>query len=107
MKFNYDKKNQDGSADNNWNRAVANENFRKAWYYGLDFTDYFSRYNTINPMSCENNVYTMDGFCYTSDGTDYTELVKKNWDLPKKTGRPLYVWTAPKQTNTNRRQSRS
>lgn len=87
MKFNYDKKNQDGSADNNWNRAVANENFRKAWYYGLDFTDYFSRYNTINPMSCENNVYTMDGFCYTSDGTDYTELVKKELGLAEENGK--------------------
>ena len=87
MKFNYDKKNQDGSADNNWNRAVANENFRKAWYYGLDFTDYFSRYNTINPMNCENNVYTMDGFCYTSDGTDYTELVKKELGLAEENGK--------------------
>ena len=87
MKFNYDKKNQDGSADNNWNRAVANENFRKAWYYGLDFTDYFSRYNTINPMSCENNVYTMDSFCYTSDGTDYTELVKKELGLAEENGK--------------------
>ncbi|MEE0211228.1 MAG: ABC transporter substrate-binding protein [Negativibacillus sp.] len=87
MKFNYDKKNQDGSADNNWNRAVANENFRKAWYYGLDFTDYFSRYNAINPMSCENNTYTMDGLCYTSDGTDYTELVKKELGVAKENGK--------------------
>lgn len=76
MKFNYDKKLEDGSPDTNWNTAVANENFRKALYYGIDFTPYFSRVNTINPMSCENNTYTMNGLCYTSDGTDYTELVK-------------------------------
>ena len=86
MKFNYDKRNEDGSDDNNWNRAVANENFRKAWYYGLDFTDYFSRYNAINPMSCENNTYTMNGLCYTSDGTDYTELVKKELGLAEENG---------------------
>ena len=86
MKFNYDKRNEDGSDDNNWNRAVANENFRKAWYYGLDFTNYFSRYNAINPMSCENNTYTMNGLCYTSDGTDYTELVKKELGLAEENG---------------------
>ena len=89
MKFNYDKRNEDGSDDNNWNRAVANENFRKAWYYGLDFTDYFSRYNAINPMSCENNTYTMNGLCYTSDGTDYTELVKKELGLAEENGETL------------------
>ena len=38
MKFNYDKKLEDGSPDTNWNTAVANENFRKALYYGIDFT---------------------------------------------------------------------
>ena len=86
MKFNYDKRNEDGSDDNNWNRAVANENFRKAWYYGLDFTNYFSSYNAINPMSCENNTYTMNGLCYTSDGTDYTELVKKELGLAEENG---------------------
>ena len=32
---------------------------------------------------------------------------KRSWDLPKKTERPLHVWTAPKQKNTNRKQSRS
>ena len=91
MKFNYDKRNEDGSDDNNWNRAVANENFRKAWYYGLDFTDYFSRYNAINPMSCENNTYTMNGLCYTSDGTDYTELVKKELGLAEENGETFPV----------------
>ena len=38
-------------------------------------------------MSCENNVYTMDGFCYTSDGTDYTELVKKELGLAEENGK--------------------
>ena len=26
--------------DTNWNTAIANENFRKSWYYGLDATPY-------------------------------------------------------------------
>ena len=28
-------------------------------------------------MSCENNAYTMKGLVYTSDGTDYADLVKE------------------------------
>jgi len=32
-------------------------------------------------MSCENNTYTMDGLCYTSDGTDYTQLVKQELQI--------------------------
>ena len=74
--FNFAKNNEDGTPDNNWNLAVANEAFRLSWYYGLDLKEYYSRLNAINPMSCENNTYTMNGLCYTSDGTDYTELVK-------------------------------
>lgn len=29
----------------------------------------------------------MDGFCYTSDGTDYTELVKKELGLAEENGK--------------------
>ena len=90
MKFNYDKKLEDGSPDTNWNTAVANENFRKALYYGIDFTPYFSRVNAINPMSCENNTYTMNGLCYTSDGTDYTQLQNRNL-ASLKMARPQHV----------------
>ncbi len=75
LKFNYNKMNEDGTPDVNWNTAIANEAFRKAWYYGLDLTDYYKRINAINPLDIENNAYTMKGFVYTSDGTDYTELV--------------------------------
>ena len=91
MKFNYDKKLEDGSPDTNWNTAVANENFRKALYYGIDFTPYFSRVNAINPMSCENNTYTMDGLCYTSDGTDYTQLVKQELGITENGETPARV----------------
>ena len=84
--FNYDKRTEDGSVDTNWNTAVANEAFRLAWYYGLDLTPYFSRTNAVNPMSCENNFYSMPGLLYTSDGTDYTELVRAELGLPEENG---------------------
>ena len=75
--FNFDKYNEDGTKDDNWNTAIANEAFRLSWYYGLDLGQYYPRINAINPMSCENNCYTMKGLVYTSDGTDYTDLVKQ------------------------------
>ena len=46
-------------------------------------TDYWKRSNAIDPMSCENNFYTMKGLCYTSDGKDYLELVEKEMGLPE------------------------
>ena len=74
--FIYDKNMEDGTTpDTNWNLAVANENFRKAFYYGLDLTNYYARFNAINPLSCQNYVYTGNGVSFTSDGTDYTKLV--------------------------------
>ena len=77
MHFNYDKYNEDGTKDDNWNKAVANEAFRQSLYYGLDLTNYWSRTNFINPLHCENNAYTMQGLLYFSDGTEYTEKVKE------------------------------
>lgn len=40
MHFNYDKRTKDGKADENWNKAIANEAFRKSLYYGLNLTEY-------------------------------------------------------------------
>jgi oligopeptide transport system substrate-binding protein len=77
----YSKNNEDGTPDTNWNTAVANENFRKSLYYGLDVTGFFARYNAINPQSCQNYVYTGNGVSFTSDGTDYTALVRKEIGL--------------------------
>ena len=85
--FNFNKKNEDGTPDKNWNTAIANEAFRKSMYYGLDLVDYWKRSNAIDPMSCENNFYTMKGLCYTSDGKDYLELVKKELGLPESDGK--------------------
>ena len=84
--FNYNKNKEDGTPDTNWNNAIANEAFRKTWYHGLDLTNYFKRTNAIDPMVCENNFYTMKGLCYTSDGTDYVELVRKELGLAEENG---------------------
>ncbi len=84
--LNYDKKKEDGTPDKNWNTAAANEAFRKSWYYGLDLVEYFKRTNTINPLKCENNFYTMKGLTYTSDGRDYTDLVAEKLGLPETNG---------------------
>ena len=83
MHFNYQKLNKDGTPDVNWNTAVANEAFRKTFYYGVDFGDYFKRTNMLDPYSCQNNFYTMEGLVYTSDGTEYTDLVREKMGLPE------------------------
>ena len=78
----YNKNLEDGETpDTNWNTAIANENFRKSLYYGLDLTNYFARTNAINPLSCQNFVYTGNGVAFTSDGTDYTALVRAELGL--------------------------
>ena len=74
--LNYNKRLADGTDDVAWNTAVANENFRKAMYYGIDLTNWLARTNFINPLSCENYCYTANGVCVTSDGRDYTQLVR-------------------------------
>ena len=79
--FNYDKRKTDGTADENWNKAIANKAFRQCFSKGLELTKFFSRYNPINPLKCENDFFTMSGLCYTTDGTDYTSLVAKELGL--------------------------
>ena len=79
--FNYDKKNTDGTPDENWNKAIANKAFRQCFSKGMVLNKFFARYNPINPLKCENNFFTMKGLCYTSDGTDYTNLVAKEMGL--------------------------
>ena len=95
MHFNYTKNNEDGTKDTNWNTAIANEAFRKSWYYGLNLSEYWKRTNAIDPFACENNFYTMPGLVYTSDGTEYTELVREAMGLKESDGvTPARVDTA-------------
>lgn len=79
--FVFDRKNADGTSDDNWNMAAANEAFRLAWYYGLDLTTYLARTNAINPQSCQNYCYTANAVAVTSDGRDYTQLVREKIGL--------------------------
>ena len=75
--FNFERFNDDGTPDDNWNKAVANEAFRRCMLEGLDLTTYYARTNAINPLKCENDFYTMQGVCYNTSGKDYTELVRE------------------------------
>lgn len=87
--WNYSKNNKDGTLDTNWNTAAANEAFRLAWLYGLDLTKFYSRYNPIDPLSCEATAYIRDGFAYTSDGTDYASLVKEQLGIGDYNGQSM------------------
>lgn len=87
--FCYNKNTEDGEPDTNWNTAVANENFRLALYYGLDLENWYKRTNAVNSLKCENNCYTMSGLIYTSDGTDYTDLVKDLLGIGDYTGESM------------------
>lgn len=89
IRFNFDKYKEDGTPDTNWNTAAANKAFRLSIYYGLDLTNYYSRLNPLDPLSCENEYYTMKGLAYTSDGTDYTELARQELGLPEIDGQTV------------------
>ena len=73
--FNYQRFNDDGTPDDNWNKAIANTAFRQCFLKGLDLTRYLARTNPINPLKCENDYYTMRGVCYNTQGVEYTSLV--------------------------------
>ena len=102
--FNYDKLNDDQTEDTNWNTAIANEAFRKCWYYGLDLGSWYKRTNAINPYKCYNNSYTMQGLIYTSDGTEYTELVQEKLGLPSYDGETMTRLDSAKFESTRLRQ---
>lgn len=72
----YEVKKPDGTLDDNWNMAVANEAFRLSWYYGLDLTGFHERTNPINPQNCVNYTYTGLGVAVNSQGVDYANMVQ-------------------------------
>lgn len=84
--WNYAKNKEDGTPDTNWNTAIANEAFRKSIYYGLNLTDYFARFNAVEPLQCENNGFTCRNLVRTSDGIDYVDLVEDRLELPASDG---------------------
>lgn len=73
--FNYAKNNEDGTPDTAWNTAVANENFRQCFYYGLDLYNYFATVDPVDPTSVARGSITVYGLAALSDGRDYTDLV--------------------------------
>lgn len=81
MQFNFTKYNPDGTLDENWNKAVNNSAFRKAWLYGLDWTPYLARYNAVNPLACQVFTFTANGVAKMSDGRDYTDVVLEKMGL--------------------------
>ena len=83
MHFNYQKNNDDGTPDDNWNKAIANTAFRQCFYKGLNLTNYYARTNKINPLKCENDYYTMPGVCYNTKGEEYSTLVAKEMGFDK------------------------
>jgi len=87
--WNFNKNKEDGTPDDNWNKAIANKAFRQSLYYGLDLTEYYKRTNFINPYNCENEFYTMKGLVYLSDGTEYTEVVRQELGLKELDGKSM------------------
>ena len=75
MYFNFNKLDEEGNEDYNWNTAVANEAFRQSLFYGLDWTSYMARTNAINPLSVQNHAFTSRGVSVNSQGVDYVDLV--------------------------------
>lgn len=87
--FNFDKHFSDGSADENWNKAIANKAFRQSMWYGLDLTDYLARTNAIHPLSMEINTFTpKEGIKYP-DGSDYTAHIEEALGLPESNGETI------------------
>ncbi len=87
--FNFLKNKEDGTPDTNWNTAAANKNFRMALMHGVNLEEIYRRSNAIDPYAVENNFYTMEGLVYTSDGTEYTELVRQEMGLPEPDGKKM------------------
>lgn len=87
FKLCWDKLDENGNPDLNWNTAIANTAFRRAIYFGIDWTDYLARVNAINPLSCINYGYTANAVATTSNGTDYTALVLEKLGLDPKSGK--------------------
>lgn len=81
MHFNFHKNLADGKPDENWNKAIANENFRLAFYYGMDLTDFLKRLNSLDPMSIANYAYSAPSLIANSQGTDYFDLVMQRLEL--------------------------
>lgn len=89
--LNYNKLNEDGTRDDNWNHAALNDSFRNSLKYGMDFTPYFAQIDPLNKYGCQIATMCLDNLCTTSGGRDYSELVLEKLGLSEiPTDRLLY-----------------
>ena len=61
-------------ANENTQKAINNENFRKALYHGWDRKGYVEITDPLDPEGIYTYTYTSPNTFFTSDGTDYTQL---------------------------------
>jgi len=73
--WNWHKNTKDDVEDTDWNQAVANRNFRKSIYHGMDLTNYLSRQNYLYPMQASTYGILPEGLG-TIGGKDYTDVVR-------------------------------
>lgn len=72
--FNFDPQFGEEYEPDNWRKAVNNENFRKALYYGLDKTKEVAVLEPSNPDDYILSTITPFEFAYNADGADYTTV---------------------------------
>lgn len=66
--------------DENTAKAIQNENFRKAIFYGWDREEYVAQTDPLDPESIYSFGYTAPNFVANSEGTDFTQIGKlKDW----------------------------
>lgn len=72
--FNFDPQFDAAYEPENWKKAVNNENFRKALYYGLDKTKEVAVLEPNAPDDYILSTVTPFDFAYNADGTDFTKV---------------------------------
>ena len=70
--FNFEPQFDEEYEPENWKKAVANEEFRKALQLGLDSLNALRAYNPEEPESLQHHTLTPPG-ALSLDGTDFTE----------------------------------
>ncbi len=72
--FNFDPHFGEEYEPENWRKAVNNENFRKAFFYGLDRVKEIAVVEPNNPEDFVITSITPAEFTYNADGEDYTTI---------------------------------
>ena len=72
--FNFDPQFDEAYEPDNWRKAVNNENFRKALYYGLDKVKEVAVLEPSTPEDYTLATVTPFDFAYNADGTDFTTV---------------------------------